>query len=587
MSERIAGRFTAVERLDSGDSVETYEALDEAGGVFAVDVLHPADATDTRRLGDAMYAVAALASPNIPRVWEWGTDDSGFYVVREYIDGWDIPTLLSNGPLDPLRVARYGAEVALGLSAAHAAGLLHGSLRTRDVMVEPEGTVKVLGMGETLPRVLAASGPSAATHFLAPELIAGEAPTEASDIYALGVVLYEMATSVVPFEGETARDVADLHLEAQAEPARCTNPDVPASLEVVIARAMRKEPEERYRSAAEMAQDLTRVGDQIESGTLPPEVPAGPRIEIPRWMWITAAALIATLVIGGGTAGIVWWRRSMTAVPSLVGLAPDAARAKIAEAGLEPGALFFTPTVTAGLPEGVVSTQSPLPGGWVRVGTGIGVVINGPRKVRVPTLEGATQASAIATIQASGLTVAGIEMVFGDAEKGTVVTQTPTAGTPVPKGSGITVSVSQGPKVAVVPAVAGEAEAAAQTSLKEAGFKTSSSRQFDDTVALGTVISQSPAAASTAGVGETVALVVSGGPSPVTVPTVKGSSLADAISALQAANLKVSVSSTKVAASVAGGTKANPAIGQVLSQSPAAGASAKAGDTVTLTFGLP
>ena len=592
MEERFfAGRFRAVERLDRGGSVETFRAVDEAGEVYAVDILHPSDPAESARLGHTMQEMAAFSHPNIPHIYEWGTDGADFHVVREYVDGWDLTMLLRRGPLDSLRVARYGAEVAFGLAEAHAAGIIHGSLGTSAVMVTPEGQVRVLGFGETLTKVVALGESPAAMHFVAPELIQGGTPTEASDIYALGVVLHETATTSVPFEAETAGDVASLHVDADAEPARRLNPAIAAALEVIIARALRKDPEDRYRSALEMGQDLERVAAQIQDGAFADESPTRPRVSwprvtLPRRAWITAAAGVLVLLLGVGTGGVVWWSRNMAAVPSLVGLAPNVARAKITAAGLVPGALVFTPTVTAGVPEGLISVQTLRPGGWARVGTLIGVAVNGPLKVKVPALAGATEASAIATIQASGLAIAGINPVFCSATEGTVVTQTPSAGAAVPKGSGITLSVSSGPRVGVVPSVVGEVEAAARTSLTQAGFKATSSRQSNDTVAVGTVISQTPLGATSA-LGATVELVVSGGPAPVTVPTATGQSLASAIIAVQSAGLKIRVSSSTVAGSVAGGTKANPAIGQVLSQAPSAGSVAKVGDTVTLTFGLP
>ena len=110
----FAERYRAVERLDRGGTVETYKAVDETGALFTVDVLHPASEGETQHLRDSMLAVAAVQHPNLPRVFEWGVDSSGFYVVREFVEGWDLETLLTRGPLDPLRVARYGAEAALG-----------------------------------------------------------------------------------------------------------------------------------------------------------------------------------------------------------------------------------------------------------------------------------------------------------------------------------------------------------------------------------------------------------------------------------------------------------------------------------------
>jgi serine/threonine-protein kinase len=587
MDERLfADRFRAVERLDRGGSAETYRAVDEAGGVYTVDVLHPADAAETGQLSEAMHAVAALAHPNIPRVYEWGTDDTGFYVIREYVDGWDLTTLLSRGPLDDLRVARYGAEAALGLAAAHGAGVLHGSLHTSDVMVTPEGAVKVLGLGQTLPRMLQPGGPPANAHFLAPEQLRGETPLPGTDVWALGIVLYEAATSSVPFEADTAGGVASLVLESEPEPARRINPNVPASLEVVVMHALRKDPRERYTSIDEMRQDLDRVADQIQSGIAAEAGLGRTRKKWPWWVWAIIGVVAFTLLAGAATGGYIWWRRNMTRVPALVGLTPDAARTKIAAAGLVPGDVGYTTTVTAGLPEGVIETQSPVPGGWVRVGTRLSVLINGPEKVKVPAIVGTTQASAITTIQAEGLTIAAINNAFDKAAAGTVISQTPTAGAEVAKGAGVTFTVSKGPQVGTVPSVVGQAQAAAQATLTQAGFKSTVSNQYSDTIAVGTVLAQSPTAGSNSSVGVTVALVISQGPQPVTVPSVVGKSLSSAVSLVQSVGLKVALATHTVGSTVNSGT-VNPAIGIVYSQSPSAGASAKAGDTVSITYNQP
>ena len=148
-------------------------------------------------------------------------------------------------------------------------------------MVTPEGAVKVLGLGETLPKTLSAGGTPAAAYYLAPEQVRGHAPDGATDLYALGVVLYEAATGVVPFEGPDAGSVATAHVEREPEPLRRVNPGVPASLEVAVLRALRKDPKERYRSLDAFRQELDRVADMIQSGTGEAEAEAHAAQEAP------------------------------------------------------------------------------------------------------------------------------------------------------------------------------------------------------------------------------------------------------------------------------------------------------------------
>jgi beta-lactam-binding protein with PASTA domain len=576
----FADRFRAVERLDRGGSIETYKAVDEIGALYTVDVLHPAGEAEIQHLRDSMLAVVAVQHPNLPRVFEWGGDDSGFYIVREYVEGWDLETLLTRGPLDPLRVARYGAEAALGLAAAHSVGIVHGSVRTSAIMVTPEGAVKVLGLGETLPKTLSASGTPSAAYYLAPEQVSGHAPDAYTDQYALGVVLYEGATGVVPFEGPDAGTVAVAHVEKEPEPSRRVNPAVPASLDVAILRSLRKDPRERYRSLDAFRQDLDRVADMIQSGTAGAEPEAAPRARIPRWIWITATIVGLALLGMAVAGGFLWWRNNMARVPTVVGAAPDAARSTLAQAGLNVGLLSYSTQIEPGVAEGAVSSQDPASGTWVRRGTTVSLVVNGPEKIKVPTVVGKTQAEALTTLQAAGLTIGAITSTYdATAPAGSVISQDPVASSEATKGAPVTISVSKGPQVLIVPNVSGQSEASAKAALEKAGFKVSSSQQYSPAVPSGQVISQNPAGGTSGKLGETVAIAVSQGTQPISVPFVIGKTEADAIDIIQAANLKVRLQ-TKT--QTAGSTN----IGRVVDQSPASGTSAKTGDTVTITVGV-
>ncbi len=579
----FAGKFRAIERLDRGGTVETYRVVDETGAVFAVDVLHPQSEPQVQHLKDSMYAVAALHHPDLPRVFEWGLDGTGFYVVREYVEGWDLETLLTRGPLDPLRVARYGAEAALGLAAAHSAGIVHGSVRTSDVMVTPQGAVKVLGLGETLPRTLTPADPPAGAYYLAPEQVRGEAPNDCTDLYALGVVLYEAATGAVPFEGPDAGTVAVQQVEHDAEPARRVNPGVPASLDIVIMHALHKQPRDRYRTMDEFRQDLDRVGDQIQSGAAPSEALAeAPRRRMPRWVWITALAVIGVLVLGGVLGGWLWWRNNMTQVPSVVATTPDDARSTLAKAGLDVGNITYSDQVQNGVAEGQVLSQDPAANTWARRGGSVSLVINGPQKVTVPSVIGKTQTEALDALQGTGLIIGNITSSFNaTVPVGQIVSQDPTGGAEASKGSPVALVVSKGPQVSTVPGVVGQEQSAATSTLEKGGFKVTTTQQYSTSVASGIVISQSPDAGTDGKVGDTVALVISQGPQPVTVPDVKGKLGTDAIDLLQAQGLKVKMVYTT------GSGALSPDIGKVIDQSPAGGSSAKAGDTVTINVALP
>jgi eukaryotic-like serine/threonine-protein kinase len=576
----FAERFRAVERLDRGGAVETYKTVDEVGAFNAVDVLHPANEGEFQHLRDSMLAVAAVQHPNLPRVFESGVDASGFYVVREYVEGWDLETLLTRGPLDPLRVARYGAEAALGLAAAHSVGIVHGSVRTSEIMVTPEGAVKVLGLGETLPKRLSASGTPAAAYYLAPEQVCGHAPDSATDQYALGVVLYEAATSVVPFEGPDAGSVATAHVERDPEPLRRVNTAVPASLDVAVLSALRKEPRDRYRSMDAFRQELDRVADTIQSGVAGTEAEATPRKRAPLWMRITGTIVGLALLAGVGAGAWLWWRNNMASVPAVVALLPEAARSTLAQAGLNVGTISYSAQVKLGVPEGAVIGQDPSSGTWVRRGSTVSLVVNGPEKVKVPSVVGKTQAEALNILQAAGLTIGSITSAYdATVPLGAVTSQDPAASAEATKDAPVAINVSKGQQVLTVPTVSGQSEEAAKAALQQAGFKVSSTQQYSPTVPSGQVISQTPAGGKVGQVGETVSITVSQGTQPISVPFVTGRTEADAIDLIQAANLKVRLQTVSV-------PTGDASIGRVKDQSPASGTGAKVGDTVTITVGI-
>lgn len=574
----IGGRFRAIERLDRGGTAETYKVIDEQGSMYAVDLLHPNGEREIQHLRDSMLAVAALQTANIARVYEWGTDESGFYVVREFVEGWDLETLLTRGPLDPLRVSRYGAEAALGMAAAHAAGIVHGSLRTSDVIITPEGAVKVIGLGQTLPRTLTPQSPPAAAYFLSPEQVRGEAPTDSSDIYALGIILYESGTGVVPFEGSDAGVVAEEQLNSQPEALRRVNPIIPASVEVVVSHALRKMPKDRYRTMDEFRQDLDRVGDQIQSGAVS-EIETAPTLKKSRrWVWITALAVLGVLLLAGGAGGFVWWRNSMAQVPNLIGVSPEAAKTKLAQAGLSLGDVTYTQQIATSVREGDVLSQDPKASDWLRRGAKVNLTINGPQKVIVPNVVGKPQAEALSAVQTAGLIIGTITQTFdATVAAGTVISQTATAGVEVAKGTAVGFEVSKGPQSVAVPSVVGQAESAAVSALTKAGFKSNSIKAASDTIASGMVISQTPSAGTAAKVGDTITIQVSTGAQTIQAPNVVGKTMTEAAAIIQAQKLIVKI--------IERTTTASADIGKVLDQSPSSGTSVKAGDTITITVG--
>jgi len=261
----LGGRYRLIELLGSGGMATIYRATDTGlDRDVALKLLRPEYLRDpdfSARFRQEAQAAASLSHPNIVTVYDYGEDPSGPYIVMELVDGQDLATILRrSGPLPPRQAARIGAGVARALAAAHARGLIHRDVKPGNVLIGTDGRVKVVDFGiaraiaeaqVTLPGTTLGS-----VHYFSPEQARGEPATTSSDIYSLGIVLYEMLTGVRPWEGDSAASVALARLTGPIPDPLAVRPSVPADLAAITRRALALDPADRWPSAAVMADAL-------------------------------------------------------------------------------------------------------------------------------------------------------------------------------------------------------------------------------------------------------------------------------------------------------------------------------------------
>ncbi len=591
--------YRVTEKIGSGGMADVYKAVDETlGRTVAVKVLHERFAEDpdfVQRFRHEASAAANLSHPSIVNIYDYGVEGGVYYIVMELVRGTDLKRVVTErGPLDPVDVARYGAQVCSALSVAHGYGIIHRDIKPQNIVLMPEGAVKVMdfGIARAVDSDATQTGSVLGTaQYVSPEQAQGRKLGPESDLYSLGVVLYELATGRPPFEGDTPVAVALKQVNDAPVPPRQIDPQIPPALEAVILKAMRKDPRERYHSAEEMREDLQRVASgravaaqpRVEDTTVMPAVaaavaPSGKPATRERrganpWLWIGIVLLVVALGLGGA-----WLVKALTPTPRV----PDTTGMTLADAertltgdGYAVGAVDTTASQTVG--KDMVISTDPSAGVALSKGQPVDLVVSsGPPFVSMPSVLGMAEQSAIATLQAAGFNVDPmIERAYNKQYKsGTVFDQSPSPGDQVTKGATVQLSVSEGVQMVGIPYVIDLTQADAITALQKVGFVVKTVNKANGTVAKGTVFDQSPAGGGQAAKGSQVTIDVSSGPAQVQVPSLKGLTQNAAVSQLTALGLNVNVQQ------VFDPTPADT--GLVQSQDPAANTSVDESTTVTI-----
>jgi beta-lactam-binding protein with PASTA domain/predicted Ser/Thr protein kinase len=625
------GRYRVVRKLGTGGMANVYLAEDqELGRRVAIKMLdnrHSQDEQFVERFRREAKNAAGLSHPNIVSIYDRGEAEGTYYIAMEYLEGRTLKELLvARGPT-PLPVAiDYARQILAALGFAHRNGIVHRDIKPHNVVVAPDGRLKVTDFG------IARAGTSQMTEtgsiigtaqYLSPEQAKGAQVTPASDLYSVGIVLYEMLTGSVPFTGDTPLEIAMKHLSATPEPPSEQRDEVPHDLDSIVLRALAKDPEARYQGAEEMDVDLARAArgqavapeteeaaTQVLRGvgattmaSAPTQVVrrGGPVTVVPQttpppygpptgyyeydepirrrsvWPWLLAAVLLAAAIVAG------WYVYSRiqdqlaeakpVAVPLVEGQLERLAVGNIRDAGLK-ASIRRLPNED--VDAGRVYDQNPDPGDRADKGNTVTILVStGKPKVAVPDVVGDQATDAVAALTEQGLK-ANIVRINSDEESGTVTGQFPKAGTRLVKGERVRINVSQGPKpVAIPPAVGVPYEQAAGT-LQGAGFAVAR-RDVESDEPKNVVVQMDPPANTLSSKGSTVTLFVSKGPKESAVPDVSSFLRTDAIATLRNSGFKVAVQSSDVQ---------DPSLdGVVLTQDPSPGTTAAPGATVTITIG--
>ncbi|HEY3941683.1 MAG TPA: Stk1 family PASTA domain-containing Ser/Thr kinase [Acidimicrobiales bacterium] len=621
----FSNRYELTHLIARGGMAQVYRARDRLlDRPVALKVLFPELSVDrafVERFRREAQAAANLSHPNIVPVFDWGEDDGTYFIVMEFIDGRPLSALLrSTGPLAPARAAGVGAKVADALSYAHRHGVVHRDVKPGNVLMTEDGQVKVTDFGiarainteESLTQTGAVMGTAA---YFSPEQAEGFGVDARSDIYSLGVVLYEMVAGRTPFVGDSPVAVASKHVREPAPPITDFNPQVPPALEAVIAKAMAKSPDLRYSTAEELRADLLRfaegrpvlAADPAETAALAaagttrlvgttgnlanatrsvPVTDGAAAVVVPedearrRRTRRTVAALVVLLVavvvvavlllrslgyLGGGTFSL----------PNVVGQPQNSAAAKLQAKGLVIGS---TSTRASNRASGNVVATDPVAGTGVKKGQRINLVVSsGPVQEVVPEVTGQDLAAAEVILSQAHLGYRVDQFVPSPKTANTVLTQNLAKGSKAPRGTVVHLTVAAAQSSVAVPNVVGLGPAAAGGKISSAQLAVGNTSSACSTtgVANGLVSATSPGSGAQEAPGTTVNLVVSSGPC-ATVPNVVSQTQQQASAAVTAAQLQPAVTTTTNCTSQQNGT--------VLTQNPGAGAGGiPTGATVTLT----
>ena len=645
----IDGRYQLQHLIAAGGMASIYAAFDtRLDRKVAVKIMHPHLANDeefVNRFIREAKATASLSHPNIVAIQDQGWNEGGapaVFLVMEFIEGFTLRELLhEQGALATDVALRYLAPVVSALVAAHKQGIIHRDLKPENILIAKDGRVKIadfgLARGASLGTTMTveSSVVLGSVSYLAPEQVQRGVSDARSDIYSLGIMLFEMVVGQRPFDGDSPIAIAYKHVNERVPAPSTIKAGLPALVDEIVLKATDPNPDKRYRDAAAMELDIQKLQQELDPArrqlTLELDVapliakpkksvkkksqsekPARPGLRFgsvpvtnPITRTSTAPAaresepmreatnstaeirrrklsrrvkrnrfVAAVILVGALGFGCYHFlgAGSGVSIPSVAGLSQSQANSMLQPLGLSADVTATVPSED--IPAGIIISSSPGGGGHIKKGGTVHLTISqGPAQIAVPLLVGLSPADANKAIAAAGLQIGTTTPAYSETvTAGAVIDGVPAAGTQVRKNTQIDLLVSQGPAPAGAQSYIGLSSDQALNELTAAGYKVLSKYGYSDTVPAGSVITQSPPANTPLPKGSNITIVISSGSAKAAVPNVLKQSTKTATANLENAGFVVKVKSS--------GTRKSKV---VVAISPKAGTKLKRGGTVTIT----
>jgi serine/threonine-protein kinase len=594
-------RYRLERKIGTGGMADVWLAEDtELDRNVAIKILHDRFAQDgefVQRFQREAQSAAGLQHPNVVGVFDRGSFRDSYFIAMEYVDGPSLKDLVKGG-MGTKDAIDFTRQILNAARFAHRKGIIHRDLKPQNVLIDDEGRARVadfgIARGGENSDITATGSVMGTAQYLSPEQAQGKPTTPRSDIYSIGVILYEALTGRVPFEGDSAVAVALKQVSEAPRRPSAINPDIPPALDAVVMRALAKDPDARFKDAdaflkaldaAERAPDSPRPQDTAAYAAVSPEGETDLPVEEEevyeeydadrrrRWRWIVIALLAC------GVAALVAYaltRPSEIGIPDVIGKNSDQASQILDGKGFK----VAIKAVPSAAPRDQVVEQDPIPtdrgGGKAEEGSTVTLsVSSGPAIRAVPSVAGLSEADATKRLENVGFKVTTMQQFSKSVPRGQVIGTSPPAGTQLSTLQSVTLLVSRGANTVLVPNVVGLNDQAALTTLSNAGL-SGTEVQKDSTEPAGKVLSQSPGAGKRVGRGSQVTIFASTGA--ITVPDVSGQLRKQAVTTLKKAGFTVAVTEQ---------TTTDPTeVGVVISEFPPAGSRGQRGDTVTIAVGV-
>ena len=605
MQQLVDNRYRIVKPLGSGGMADVFLAhdniLDRDVALKVMSSRYAGDEEFVERFKREAQSAAALSHPNIVSIFDRGESEDGtYYIAMEYLPGGTLKDrIVKRGALPAHTAAAVALQMAEALRAAHERDVIHRDIKPHNILVTGSGDVKVTDFG--IARAAASSTMTrtghilGTAHYISPEQAMGDPVGPASDLYSLGVVLYEMLTGELPFDADTPLGIAMKHVNGYVRQPKDLNPSVPDGINAITLRLLAKNPEDRYASDSELIEDLERVCAGLDPAGATTEImthaiPQAARINPPppphrmglnkkrRRRGLVLIPLLLLLVL----APLAWAGYNLLqdrqaarvaprlGVPDLVGMSLDDARAKVdGDFDIE-----VAKSVSAERPVDTILDQNPSTG-KAEKGSKISVEVVGTRVSGVPDVVGSERQVAEQKLRDAGFEDKVDEQESSFDDQGLVVSQDPSSGERAEVGSEVTIAVGTGPSSVEIPRLYGNTPEQAKSVLREAGLELGSlSRDYNSGVAEGSIFLQNPSGGENVEPGSAVDVTVSLGPEQIKVPEVYGMSVSEAQATLSNAGL----GSTPIE------VEGEEAAGTALSTDPGAGTKVDPGSTVSLFY---